>query len=162
MKDDRLHIQIERYFEGELSAGEERELLMQLLSHPGGDEEIEEALAVMGYVRCSGATRSRRAGSPTSRRGFGLLRRVAGAAAAVAVLTVCATLAVRLADSGSLSRHEGMCVAYVQGVRVDSEQEVMRLIGEQLGEMSEASEAVSREVTGDLDDIFKALNSEEI
>lgn len=54
------------------------------------------------------------------------------------------------------------CVAYVHGVKVESEAEVMRLVSEQLGEMGEASEEFNREVADDIGDISEFFNTASI
>lgn len=137
------------YFDARLSAAEERELRKELLRHPEGDPVVDEALAVMGYAAS--------AAPPVAAR-RNMLRRIGVAAAVVAFLAVGAGIL-----AGSIpGREAGECVAYVHGVRVDNEDEVMRLVREQLGEMGRASEEFSREVADDFGDISEIFKSESL
>lgn len=154
---------IDLYFEGELTPGEERELRALLLRHPGGDPRVDEALAVMGYV--SAAARASAAASyvAVSRaRRLAVWRRISVAAVVTALLSLGAGWLATQTTGRLSGEGRGECVAYVHGVRVDNEAEVMRLVSEQLGEIGIASEEFSREMAADLGDISEIFNSESI
>lgn len=140
MDNDSLHDMIDGYFEGTLTAGQERQLLQALLSFEGDDRAVDEALAVMGYAR---VRRSRR------HRGVPARIRMAGiAAAAVAAVSVSLVVAH---FSGTSAAQE--CYAYVGGRRVVDNESVMSLMDSQLEEMGAAGEDIRDEIMSDFADI---------
>ena len=143
MDKDRLHILIERYFDGDTTVGEERELRAALLALAPAerDRATEEALAVMGYARMDV--------SPVRWRRM-LLR--GGAAAAVAAVLAVTAVLPRFAGDG------GECIAYVDGSRIVDEHAVMGIIDAQLGEMGEAADDVSRQMESDFSEIREAMD----
>ncbi|MDE5585645.1 MAG: hypothetical protein K2I92_04780 [Muribaculaceae bacterium] len=143
-----LHKKIDLYFEAQLSAREEQDLLRQLLRLEGKDPAIDEALAVMLASRLPArATHSRR--KP--------LNKVAAAAAAIVTLIAAGGL------FHFLSPPDRSCmIAYVGGVRIENPQEIMKIIDTQLNDIGESSEFISQTVSADLDDIRDALNGEGI
>ncbi len=153
MKEDSLYKMIDRYFDGELTIEEERGLLQELLNHPKGDPEIEEALAVMTAARVvpGSVVRNRR-------------QIWKGIAATVAILVVSGVIlsAVGMAIRGSLYGNQDNAIAYVNGVKVSDETKILSIIQGQLEEMSMASEEMNGELASDLDDIFNALNDDEL
>lgn len=144
MDKEKLYILIGRYFEGDTSRDEEQELLKQLLAEPAGDAAIDEALAVMGYARTKPA-----------KKGLAKRRLITASSAAAAVAAVLAVGAFLM------PKHtEGECFAYIGGERVESEEIVRSLMADQLGEMSEASDEVARQVATDFDDFRDAFDFE--
>ena len=157
--DERIHKLIDSYFEGELTAGEERELRALLLRHPGGDPAIDEALAVMGFAVTAAPKRAPTLPTAAKRAAP---RRISVAAVATALLSLGVSWLAMQTTGRFSGEGRGECVAYVHGVRVDNEAEVMRLVSEQLGEMGMASEEFSREMADDFGDISEIFNSESI
>lgn len=147
MNRDELHILIERYFDGDTTPEEEKSLLATLLSMPPGDEEADEALAVMGYARLK------------PRKEIAVRRRNFTGIAAAAVAMVLVAFGLTLYFS-TPHIDAGECYAYVGGERIESEEVIRALMADQLEEMSEASEDVSRQITDDLDDFRGLFDSE--
>ena len=138
MDKDRLHILIERYFDGDTTLGEERGLR-------------EEALAVMGYARMDVTPAANAESGVSPVRWRRMLLRGGAAAAVAAVLAVTAVLP-RFAGDG------GECIAYVDGSRIVDEHAVMGIIDAQLGEMGEAADDVSRQMESDFSEIREAMD----
>ena len=88
--DERIHKLIDSYFEGELTAGEERELRALLLRHPGGDPAVDEALAVMGFAVTAAPKRAPTVPTAAKRaaRRRMIWRRISVAAVATALLSL--------------------------------------------------------------------------
>lgn len=153
MTKEERHILIERYFEAETSAEEERKLRDVLLKLPYPDAEEREALAVMGYasVKPNRETHSRK------RIGKRMLRY---AAVAGGLILVAAGLATAL--NIEMRKQQSRCIAYVGGVEITDEAHIMALVSSQLSEMSEISEEMDTEIMGDFNEIRDALKMEEI
>lgn len=154
MDKDRLHILIERYFDGDTTLGEERGLRAALLalSPAERDQTTEEALAVMGYARMEAAPAGNAASADSPMRWRRMLLRGGAAAAVAAVLAVTAVLPRFAGDGG------GECIAYVDGSRIVDEHAVMGIIDAQLGEMGEAADDVSRQMESDFSEIREAMD----
>ena len=164
MKEQNIHKIIDLYFEAQLSPHEEKELFSLLLAFKGDDDRVNEALAVMLMSRnpamLAELGESSTLKHPLKRNltGFRNLKRV------VAVALVVITLATPL-----LYRHyhdrgvelEGM-MAYVGGVKVSDHSEIMKIVDDQLNDISTSSELFSQTIASDLDDIRNAFNEEGI
>ncbi len=148
MKHKELYHKIDRYFDGELSSHEERQLLKELLPLEGQDPLVDEALAVMLASRLP-AKLSNRKRHP--------MRLMAGIAAAVVAIFAIGVLI----HYPTHSRNSGM-IAYVGGEKVENPKEIMNIIDNQLSDIGESSEFFAQTVSADLDDICSALNSEGI
>lgn len=144
---------IQRYFDGETSLDEERNLLNELLSIPSGDPLADEALAVIGFTKIDkGESRVGEGNYGRRRHGF-----ISVAAACVAVVVVGAGILSYFIRTGNSFANEE-CVAYVGGERIESESAVMSLIAGQLDEMSDASASVEKEIDSDLGDIREIMD----
>ena len=153
IEEDKIHEMIDLYFDGELSSEDERKLLGMLLKYPAGDPEVEDALAVMTAIRSVPATRARNR-TPIWK----------GIAAALATLLISGAFltVLGLAIKGSVFGNADNAGVYVNGVKVNDETVVLNIIQSQLDDISMASEEVNSELSSDLDDIFNALNEDEI
>lgn len=145
MNEKELHILIERYFDGDTSVTEERRLLDALLSHPPGDREVDEALAVMGFARVVVPAEM------TARR---LFKRIM-TAAAVVLLVISAAGAFFLTTSQS-SAPQSECYAYVGGERIEDKNQIESIMKIQMCDMGDAADEVEKQLAEDLGD-FKGL-----
>lgn len=144
MNKDNLKTLIERYFDGDTSVKEEKELLATLLSLPDGNKEREEVLAVMGYsamIPPAKATKNK----------FWL--RYVSAAAIFLLLSL---TGVSVFFSG-MSGRNNECYAYVNGERVENKTQIRLLMQGQLKEMSEASDEIQRQIREDINDFHDLL-----
>ena len=124
MDKDRLHILIERYFDG--------------------DTTLEEALAVMGYARMDVTPAANAESGVSPVRWRRMLLRGGAAAAVAAVLAVTAVLP-RFAGDG------GECIAYVDGSRIVDEHAVMGIMGECGDDVSRQMESDFSEIREAMD-----------
>ena len=161
MKTENIHELIDRFFEGELSADEERALLALLIEHAEGDPEAEEALAVMTCTRIlPHNTAGKETGRQKASRRHSMLWR--GVAAAAVIATTTAGILFLTRSEGVRQPIQEMTIAYVDGVRIENRDEIMKIVAGQLDDLSLASAEIRMEVTGDLDDIRNALNMDGI
>ncbi|MDE6787490.1 MAG: hypothetical protein K2J46_10705 [Muribaculaceae bacterium] len=164
MNEKNIHKIIDLYFEAQLSRPEEEELFSLLLAFKGDDDRVKEALAVMIMSRNPAMLADHRELStlkhPLKSRFFGLrnLKRVV--AVALVVLT-CATPLLYRHYHNSGVEIEGM-MAYVGGVKVSDHSEIMKIVDDQLNDISNSSELFSQTIASDLDDIRNAFNEEGI
>ena len=164
MKEKNIHKIIDRYFDAQLSRSEEEELFRLLLAFKGDDDKVKEALAVMLMGRNPAvlAEHDREAviKAPLKSRfsGFRGLKRVV--AVALVVIT-CATPLLYRHYHKSGVEIEGM-MAYVGGVKVSEHSEIMKIVDDQLNDISTSSEFFSQTIASDLDDIRNAFNEEGI
>ena len=159
MKEENIHKIIDLYFEAQLSRSEEEELLRSLLAFKGEDEEVKEALAVMLMARHTSipATQSMQSTQNSRTHRFRILRR---AVAVVLVVISCTALLYHFHHNAGVEI-EGM-VAYVGGVKVSDHSEIMKIVYDQLNDISLSSELFSQTIATDLDDIREAFNEEGI
>ena len=159
MKEENIHKIIDLYFEAQLSRSEEEELLRSLLAFKGEDEEVKEALAVMLMARRTSipATQSMQSTQNSRTHRFRILRR---AVAVVLVIISCTALLYHFHPNAGVEI-EGM-VAYVGGVKVSDHSEIMKIVDDQLNDISMSSELFSQTIATDLDDIREAFNEEGI
>ncbi len=154
MKETDIHKAIDLYFEAQLSIKQEEELFHTLLSYKGRDPKADEALAVMLMTRkptaLSKSSKHRRANKP----------RIWRAAAAVAVIAGACSMTF-WHHGNSSSQVDGM-MAYVGGVKISDQKEIMKIVDDQLNDISISSELFAQTVSSDLDDIRDAFNEEGI
>lgn len=146
MNKRKIHILIDKYFDGETTLKEEKWLKENLPKMMGEDPEIDEFLAVAGY-----AVAPVRAGV-SERRVKRSFHWVATAAASLALLIAAGGIYTYIASQRDSQSH---FMAYSGGVQLDR-QEAMQLIKFQMEEMSEASRDVQLLVEDDLAD-FRAV-----
>ena len=149
MNKEKIYNKIDLYFEAQLSGEQERELLKTLLPLEGTDTAIDEALAVMLASRIP-MPAAESAGKP--------LRLILGIAASIALLIAIGMPLIRHA----VSPHDTTMIAYVDGVKVDDHDEIMKIIENQLNDIGESSELFAQTVTTDLDDIREALITDDL
>lgn len=162
MTKEERHILIERYFEAETSAEEERKLRDVLLKLPFPDAEEREALAVMGYA--SVIPMSNNHASETSSKSY--LRNVSFGKRMMQYAAVAGGLIVIAAGIAAVwnarLQEQSRCIAYVGGVEITDESHVMDIVSSQLAEISEISAEMNSEISGDFNEIRNALKMEEI
>lgn len=164
MKGKNIHKIIDLYFEAQLSRPEEDELFSWLLAFNGDDDKVKEALAVMLLTRnpdmlaVNRATSTIKHSLKSRRSGFRTLKRVV--AAALIVIT-CATPLLYRSYHNTGVEIEGM-MAYVGGIKVSDHSEIMKIVDDQLNDISNSSEFFSQTIASDLDDIRNAFNEEDI
>lgn len=141
MTDKNLHSDIERWFDGDMTVAEERELRERLLRFDGQDEAVDEALAVMGFS----VSRQKKVLPKKSYRKW-----IAAASIAVFAGFGLYSLIVSGRTDG------GECYAYVGGERIDNQTVVLQLMEGQLSEISTAKTDIAKEVEDDLED-FKVI-----
>lgn len=130
-----IHELIRKYFEGSTSEQEERVLRDMLVSGKYSGEDVDEALAAMGFW----AVKRREIRRPRKRRGAW-----AAAASVAVILSVGAWIAYGLQrDSANDS------VAFVNGVEYTGA-EATEMMHYQLGLLSAASQSVEETIDDDL------------
>lgn len=152
MKKETIHILIQRYFEGETSVAEERELLECLLKIRNPDDEEREALAVMGYARMDVNNQVK------GNRLFGIRRLLSGnvikiAASVIIVMTVGYIVVAALSKGQATG-----CYAYVGGERIDNRTEVLHLMMSDMAEITDATSDLREEVRGSLGEMGIAIS----
>ncbi len=157
-ENDKLHLLIEAYFDGRLTAREEEALYRHLLKIRPATPEIEEALAVMAYARME-SPKAGQSSSKPYRKGKRWLR-ISQVAASVLLAVTAGMGLISLLNGPAHTDSE--CLAYVNGVEVRNQERIRALIASQLSEMGDASQDVAAEVNSDLDDIREALKFEEL
>lgn len=148
-----LYALIERYFEADMTPGEEKELLGILLDSDLSDPKVSEALAVMGYARM---IKKPAAEKPRRNHLKAVWRPVVTVAASVAgVAVLIAGLVVSQSNTDALLPDS---YAYSGGERIDNLQQILSIVESQMSDMSEAQSDMLNEVTADLDEIRGAMN----
>lgn len=164
MKGKNIHKIIDLYFEAQLSRHEEDELFSLLLAFKGDDDRVKEALAVMLMSRnpamLAEDVETSALKHPLKRKlpGFQSIKRVV--AAALVVITFATPILYRHYHNRGVEL-EGM-MAYVGGVKVSDHSEIMKIVDDQLNDISTSSEFFSQTIATDLDDIRNAFNEEGI
>ena len=146
MNQEILHLQIQKYFEAELTQEEEKALLKKLLRLEGHDSMADEALAVMLAARLTPTEAIIRRRTP--------MKLLAGVAASVAVV-------IGMVSILQVQR-SARTFAYVSGVKTENQQVINDIISTQLNDIGESSGLFSQTVASDLDDIREALTAEDI
>ena len=154
MKEKNIHKEIDLYFDAQLSLVEEEELFRTLLSFKGKDQKVDEALAVMLMTRMP--MESRPSGlRPKKTRS---LMRPLYAAAAALIAVICISAILPRTDIDSNGNAE--MVAYVGGVKISDQSEIMKIVDDQLNDIGISSELFAQTVAEDLDDIRDAFNED--
>lgn len=147
-----LYALIERYFDADMTPGEERELLGLLLDSDHSDPKVSEALAVMGYTRMikkPAAQQPRRQSLRT------LWRPVMTVAASVAVIAV--LVAAMMISPGNPALPADS-YAYSGGEKIENLQQILSIVESQMNDMSEAQSDMLNEVSSDLDEMRGVMN----
>lgn len=125
---------INRYFDGETTAKEERKLRSILADCPWSSETIDEARFTMGYYVAH--TRQRRHAAMFTQR--------------YRIAAITASVAIMLAIGGHLlwqnRQPQGTCMAYVNGKVISNKDVVMELITQDLNTMDEASQSMEAQL----------------
>ena len=164
MKGKNIHKIIDLYFEAQLSRSEEEELFSSLLAFKGKDEKVDEALAVMLMARNTSILATQNMHSPQNSPfenkvpGFRILKCIV---AAVLVIISCTAALLYYSHNNAVGEIEGM-IAYIGGVKVNDQSEIMKIVDDQLNDINASSELFSQTVSSDLDDIRNAFNEEGI
>lgn len=119
---DELLRLVDRYFEGETSLEEERQLRCLLAESESDSVEIEEARAVMGLFACA---RSR---APRSRQGRRSLWFPLSVAASVAVI-IGTVITLSNMSLGKMPTQEALAIASQDGSRSDRHDSIAQLMG---------------------------------
>lgn len=127
---------ISRYFDGETTVQEEQALREALADCPWHSEIIDEALFTMGYFAAHRRQQERRNRWLKSDR----------------IIGIAASIAVILAVGGYVIWHQqpqtaDMCIAYVNGETINSSEEVMSLIENDLNTIGEASQGMTAQLS---------------
>lgn len=130
-----IHHLINKYFDGSASEQEEMELRDMLVSGKYSGEDVDEALAVLGYW----AMKRREIRSPRKQRGAW-----AAAASVAVILSVGAWIVYGMQRDRAVES-----VAFVNGVEYTGEQ-ATELMHYQLGLLSAASQSVEETIDDDL------------
>ena len=133
---DQLEQLIGRYFEGETSLQEEQALRQCLADCPWESDTIDEARFTMGYFAAHCRQQERKSRWLTSDR----------------IIGIAASIAVILAVGGYVIWHQqpqtaDMCIAYVNGKTINSSEEVMSLIENDLNTIGEASQGMTAQLS---------------
>lgn len=121
----------ERYFEAETSIEEEREL--RLFAAETADPDFRELQAVMGLTAM--ARHEQRHRKQRSMRTTSYAKRYAAVAASVLLVLGLSILVTRQ------TRSDGVCIAYVNGMKVTEEEQVMTLMRNTMLQMDAGNEA---------------------
>ncbi len=160
MDKESLHRLIERYYDADTTAQEERMLLKAALESEGRDPIVDEVLAVMGYARRKPSPEMEVKAS--MKRGVGrrsVLLRVGSAAASVAAVVAVGFMLMR---SPGVGVEAAECYAYVDGIRIENRNDVASLVNRQLSELANAEESVNEVITEDFSDMSEAFNFDEL
>ena len=142
-----LYQQIDRYFEGQLSQEEERNLLCTLLKIEGQDPAADEALAVMLASKImTKAARTRK--QPR-------IKLIVGIAASIAVILGTGVFLIQ-------QPRQNETFAYVSGKKIHDPNEINNIVATQLQDIGESTDLFSQALSADLDDIREALISDDI
>lgn len=160
MKDiDRIHILIERYFDGETSLEEERELREILPLLDPGDEDVDSALAVMGFAGVTPrAPKVLVQPQVPSRSRWESVRRWSTGIAAAITIAILLFAALTSDFSGNLDAGSGehSHVAYVNGEKIVDPNVIQAMIEEEFSQMADARKQMSDDVSEELAS-FKGL-----
>lgn len=155
MDDKLFHNLIDKYFEAQTSVEEEDMLLKESLSRFGRDPAANDILAVMGY---SHINPQKSVVNIKEKKRSGRRYILQSTAAAVTVFLSIAAALIFTFDHSEIKNEDSY--AYVGGVRIENETEILSLIETQLNEVSDAQESINLTISNDLEDFREALNNE--
>lgn len=155
---------IGRFFDCSLSDTEELQLRRTIAETSYSHPAIDEARAVMGVrpasrIRAAESNNPRKSVTPAVRNRRTSLRPALSIAAAMALVF---TLGIYLLTSPSAgSINESRCIAYANGHCITDEDDIIRLLQEDLREFDRTVEASDRSFTDDLGDIAPIIETYE-
>jgi hypothetical protein len=126
---------INRYFDGETSVQEEQMLREALADCPWSSETIDEARFTMGYFALH-----RQEAQRTLKMNY--RRQLIGIAASIAVI-----LAVGGYALWHHQRPNDVCIAYVNGMVVEDNDQVMALVASDMSNMDNATDAMTNQLS---------------
>ena len=127
---------IERYFDGDTTTQEERELRQCLAECPWSSEIIDEARFTLGFFATHSQLKRRHIIRLSGRF------RITSIAASVAVL-----LAIGIGMLWQSQQSKDMCVAYVNGKVIHDEKEVLSLMQGDLNDMGNATQGLADQLS---------------
>ncbi|MDE5664602.1 MAG: hypothetical protein K2I31_01530 [Duncaniella sp.] len=152
---------IERFYDCSLSDEEERQLRVAISSTSFSHPSIDEAKALMGFRRPDAATRKnatpvRQSYTPRRRSN---IRMTLSIAAALAILL---TLGINLTDSRTQGNgSDGKCIAYANGKCITDENDIIRLLTDDLREFDDAVNDSDQSFADELGDIAPIIETYE-
>ncbi len=136
MNNNEIHKLIELYFDGLTTLDQERQLRDAFASMtPPYSPDVESAMAVMGYTSVMR--------HPAQTR---LNKRARWMAAAAAAVSLFMAVAIAVMMTGRAGYDANSCVAYVGGVKVSSQEQVMEIMDAELSSISKACDGFDNEV----------------
>lgn len=141
---------IECYFDCSLSEDDEMSLRKVIAATRYDSPAIREAKAVMGYAAAS----QKAVRKPQPRRRHVWLRAATSAAAAVALIIGTHAYLNSSADGNG----DNVCVAYVNGQRIDNREAIMQMMKFDLLTMQNGSNTVADRIDSDFSAIRDALD----
>ncbi len=126
---------IERYFDGMTTVEEEKALRSHLAHCPWSSQAIDEARMVMGYFAAHGDQQRQHTSSGTRQR-------IIGIAASIAVILAVGTYAI-----WHLQRPSDVCIAYVDGHVIQSDEKVLSMIADDMDMMDNAANAMTHQLS---------------
>lgn len=127
---------IERYFDGMTTVEEEAALRHELVHCPWSSEDIDDARVVMGYFVTHCKQQQRQHAMVSMRQ------RIIGIAASIAII-----LAVGGYTLWHQQQSRDICVAYVNGQVVQSNDQVMAMIADDLDRIDNAANAMTDQLS---------------
>lgn len=127
---------IERYFNGMTTVEEEAALRHELAHCPWSSEDIDDARVVMGYFMTHCKQQQRQHATASTRQ------RIIGIAASIAII-----LAVGGYTLWHQQQSRDICVAYVNGQVVQSNDQVMAMIADDLDRIDNAANAMTDQLS---------------
>ncbi len=154
MKDiDKIHILIEKYFDGETSLEEERELRRILPLLDPGDEDVDSAIAVMGFARITPEEpQVLSEPTPVVRKRWEPIRRWSTGIAAAITIAIILFAALTSDFSGNLDPLPSgqNQVAYVNGEKIVDPDVIQSMIEAEFSQMADARKQMSDDVSAEL------------
>lgn len=148
MTNRQLDILIERYFNGETSLIEERQLINELMDTRHNSPMANEARAVLGYsIATSRIT--------NSRRSHKTYPRIAAAVAIIAITTVSLLTAFQY----NHIRNTDASIAYINGKKITDTDIIMQMMFDSLSSVADATDETNDMTTNGLIDIVMPMEN---
>lgn len=145
---------IEQYFDCTLSDDEENRLrdivAHTRLSHPA----IDEARALMGFRQPTAGNVKKVVTTPRKVDWYSL----SGIAAAVALVIIVVGIMLFVGIEAPIHDGGNQCIAYVNGEHITNEEDVIRLLTDDLREFNDAVEESNNSLLNDLGDIAPVID----